>query len=111
MSIMFGGVCMIYIILSVMIFQMIEAGDKKGGDLFIIGGKSGCGPALLYKSNGKKGGKKGGGEMIIINNCEGHSEPSYSYVPYPMYHGGGGGGGYSHGGGGGYYRRRRSIQK
>jgi len=77
----------------------VSAGKK--GSLYIVGGSKGCGPALLYKSNGKDGKK---GETIIMNPCHdddyGHdSHHTTSFIPYPMFTGYGGG---HYGGGGGY---------
>ncbi|KAF7492570.1 hypothetical protein SSS_00819 [Sarcoptes scabiei] len=53
-------------VLTTTIILLTEAGGKKG-DLYILGGGGGCGPSLLYKTNGKNGKK---GEMVIMNNCD-----------------------------------------
>ena len=58
-----------------LVVQVTEAGKK--GDIIVVGGKKGCGPQMLLKTDKKKG------DILVMNPC--HKEKKVEYVPYPVY--------------------------
>ena len=67
-------------IVTLLFIKVIEAGDKKGGDLLIMGGDDGCPPKLLLKTGDKKSKT---GDILFMSPCKKKKETKY--IAYPVY--------------------------